>query len=64
MRGLLLPAAGDAREESPAEEARKAEDDGGMSQIIFFFLSQFLSPPDFARSISIKTVLSIRNSDS
>lgn len=30
VHGLLLPAAGDAREKSPAEKTRKTEDDGGM----------------------------------
>lgn len=34
MRGLFLPAAGDAREKSPAEETRKTEDNGGMSDFI------------------------------
>jgi len=35
VRCLFLPAAGDAREESPAEKTRKAEDDGGMFNLIF-----------------------------
>jgi len=34
VRGLFFPATGDAREKSLAEEARKAEDDGGMLNII------------------------------
>lgn len=33
MRALLFPTAGDAREESPAEETRHAEDVYGMSNL-------------------------------
>lgn len=36
VRGLFVPAAGDAREEFPAEEAREAEDDGGMMSLATF----------------------------
>lgn len=37
MRGLFFPITGDAREKSPAQETREAEDDGGMSDLTLIY---------------------------
>lgn len=37
VRGLFFPATGDAREKSPAQETREAEDDGGMSNLTLIY---------------------------